>query len=612
MQERDVKTKHRKLNLIIQFFTGAKRYFAAAIAASFLMTVLNSLTPQIFRFTIDEVLGGGGYPYLAEHLWAIALVLIAVELLSGISMFICKYDTAKAGENFAQNLRNTLFGHVQKLPMSWHDKNQTGDIIQRCTSDVEVIRNFVVTQLLEVFRTTFLVVVSFAVMLSMNVKLSLVVLLFVPVVVIYSAVFYRMIAKRFQYADEAEGELSTVVQENATGVRVVRAFGREKFEMDRFREKNDIFAKLWIRLGTLSGLYWGVGDLITGLQVVTVIVLGAVEAVHGNITVGEFVAFASYNTTLVWPIRGLGRILSDMSKAGVSFERVDYILGAEEEAYHEESEEGASHRNSSGEASENQLAGDIVFSHVNFGYEGGQQVLSDIDFTIPKGTTFGILGGTGSGKSTIVQLLTRLYELGEDEGSICIGERDIRDIPLEELRKNIGFVLQEPFLYSRKIGENIAASRPDATMEEIREAARTACVDDAIMGFADGYDTLVGERGVTLSGGQRQRIAIARMLLQKAPIMVFDDSLSAVDSETDSLIRKALKERMKDATVILISHRITTLMGASNIMVLSGGRIAQLGTHHELIAQEGIYKRIYEIQMSHDDRREVAQENGSL
>lgn len=608
--ERGVKTKHRKLKLIIRFFAGAKRYFAAAIAASFLMTVLNSLTPQIFRFTIDEVLGGNGYPYLSKHLWVIALVLIAVELLSGISMFVCKYNTAKAGENFAQNLRNTLFRHVQKLPMSWHDKNQTGDIIQRCTSDVEVIRGFVVTQLLEVFRTTFLVVVSFAVMLSMNVKLSLVVFLFVPAVVIYSSVFYRMIAKRFQYADEAEGELSTVVQENATGVRVVRAFGREKFEMDRFREKNDIFAKLWIRLGTLSGLYWGVGDLITGLQVVTVIVLGAVEAVHGNITVGEFVAFASYNTTLMWPIRGLGRILSDMSKAGVSFERVDYILGAAEEAYRKEDANQSMQRESERDGALE--GGDIVFSHVNFGYEGGQQVLNDIDFTIPKGTTFGILGGTGSGKSTIVQLLTRLYEVGEEEGSILIGGRDIRDIPLEQLRKNIGFVLQEPFLYSRTIGENIAASRPDATMEEIREAARTACVDEAIMGFADGYDTLVGERGVTLSGGQRQRVAIARMLLQKAPIMVFDDSLSAVDSETDSLIRKALKERMKDATVILISHRITTLMGASNIMVLSGGRIAQLGTHQELIAQDGIYRRIYEIQMSHDDRREVAQENGSL
>lgn len=608
--ERGVKTKHRKLKLIIRFFAGAKRYFAAAIAASFLMTVLNSLTPQIFRFTIDEVLGGNGYPYLSKHLWVIALVLIAVELLSGISMFVCKYNTAKAGENFAQNLRNTLFRHVQKLPMSWHDKNQTGDIIQRCTSDVEVIRGFVVTQLLEVFRTTFLVVVSFAVMLSMNVKLSLVVFLFVPAVVIYSSVFYRMIAKRFQYADEAEGELSTVVQENATGVRVVRAFGREKFEMDRFREKNDIFAKLWIRLGTLSGLYWGVGDLITGLQVVTVIVLGAVEAVHGNITVGEFVAFASYNTTLMWPIRGLGRILSDMSKAGVSFERVDYILGAAEEAYRKEDANQSMQRESERDGALE--GGDIVFSHVNFGYEGGQQVLNDIDFTIPKGTTFGILGGTGSGKSTIVQLLTRLYEVGEEEGSILIGGRDIRDIPLEQLRKNIGFVLQEPFLYSRTIGENIAASRPDATMEEIREAARTACVDEAIMGFADGYDTLVGERGVTLSGGQRQRVAIARMLLQKAPIMVFDDSLSAVDSETDALIRKALKERMKDATVILISHRITTLMGASNIMVLSGGRIAQLGTHQELIAQDGIYRRIYEIQMSHDDRREVAQENGSL
>lgn len=611
MQERDKNTKYRKIQLIARFFTGAKRYFAAAVTASFLMTVLNSLTPQIFRFTIDEVLGGGGYPYLSKHLWAIALALIAVELLSGISMFVCKYDTAKAGENFAQNLRNALFSHVQKLPMSWHDKNQTGDIIQRCTSDVEVIRNFVVTQLLEVFRTTFLVAVSFVVMLSMNVKLSLVVLLFVPAVVIYSAVFYRMIARRFQYADEAEGELSTVVQENATGVRVVRAFGREKFEMDRFREKNDIFAKLWIRLGTLSGLYWGVGDLITGLQVVTVIVLGAVEAVHGNISVGEFVAFASYNTTLVWPIRGLGRILSDMSKAGVSFERVNYILSASEEAYAETKETDAG-GNDGRSTKREQLAGDIVFSHVDFGYGDSQKVLSDIDFTIPEGTTFGILGGTGSGKSTIVQLLTRFYELGDKAGSIRIGGRDIRDIPLEQLRRNIGFVLQEPFLYSRTIGENIAASRPDATMEEIRQAARIACVDDAIMGFADGYDTLVGERGVTLSGGQRQRVAIARMLLQKAPILVFDDSLSAVDSETDSLIRRALKEHMQNVTVILISHRITTLMGASQIMVLSGGRIAQLGTHAQLTAQDGIYRRIYDIQMSHDDRREVAQKNGSL
>ncbi len=588
--------KNRKRNLIRRFFSGSKRYFAAAVLASLMTTGLNALTPQIFRFSIDSVLGGEKYMYLSENLWILAFLLVAVALLSGISQYICRSNTALAGETFAKNMRDTLFVHVQKLPMEWHDKNQTGDIIQRCTSDVEVIRNFVVTQLLEVFRTVFLIVTSFAMMLSMNVRLSLAVLLFVPIVVVYSAVFYRLIAKRFVAADEAEGELSTVVQENATGVRVVRAFGRERFEMDRFYEKNEIFAKLWIRLGTLSGLYWGVGDLITGLQVVTVIVLGTAEAVRGNISVGEFIAFASYNTTLVWPIRGLGRILSDMSKAGVSFERVDYIIRAEEEAYGEPGEE---------KGEDAQKDTDIVFDHVNFGYEDGKTVLSDISFRIPKGCTFGILGGTGSGKSTIVQLLVRLYELPDGQGSIRVGGKDIREIPLHELRGRVGMVLQESFLYSRTIRENIAASRPDASMEEIRRAAGIACIDDAVMSFPDGYDTLVGERGVTLSGGQRQRVAIARMLLEKAPVMVFDDSLSAVDSQTDALIRKALSEHMKDAAVILISHRITTLMGADRIMVLNHGRIEEMGTHHELIRNGGLYQKIYEIQMSQDDRERM-------
>lgn len=600
--------EHRKIRLIITSFSGAKGYFALAVFASLLTTVLNALTPQIFRFTIDSVLGGDGYPFLSSHLWVMAVVLMGCAALSGLSMFLSRYNTARAGETFAQNMRDMLFSHVQKVKMDWHDKNQTGDIIQRCTSDVEVIRNFVVTQLLEVFRTVFLVVTSFTMMLSMNVKLSLVVLVFVPVVVTYSCIFYRLTAERFIAADEAEGELSTVVQENATGVRVVRAFGREKFEMDRFREKNDTFAKLWIRLGTLSGLYWGVGDLITGLQVVVVIVLGAVEAVQGNISVGEFIAFASYNTTLVWPIRGLGRILSDMSKAGVSFERVDYIIQAEEEDYGKEEVFGQKKggvQEKDGGQNEKPENFDISFSDVSFHYEGGQEVLSHINFEIPQGTTFGIVGGTGSGKSTVVQLLTRLYELGAGEGRITIGGRDIRDIPLHELRKYVGLVLQEPFLYSRTIRENIAAAAPGISMEEIREAARIACVDEAIMGFADGYDTIVGERGVTLSGGQRQRVAIARMLVQKAPIMIFDDSLSAVDAETDSLIRKALKEHMKGTTVILISHRITTLMAASQIIVLNQGRIEEMGTHQELIRREGSYRRIYEIQMSHDDRNEV-------
>ncbi|MEQ3193158.1 ABC transporter ATP-binding protein [Enterocloster aldenensis] len=596
------KSGYRKVGLIVKFLQGSKGYFAAAVAASLASTVLNALTPQIFRFSIDEVLGGNGGGRLSGNLWELAWMIVAVAVASGIFTYISRTNTAKAGENFAKNLRDTLFIHVQKLPMKWHDRNQTGDIIQRCTSDVEVIRGFVVTQLLEVFRTVFLVITSFAMMFSMNVKLSCVVLLFVPVVIVYSTVFYKLIAKRFTIADEAEGELSTVVQENATGVRVVRAFGREQFEMERFDEKNKAFASLWIRLGTLSGLYWGIGDLITGLQVVAVIIFGVAQAVNGAISVGEFIAFAAYNSTLVWPIRGLGRILSDMSKAGVSFERVDYIIRSREEAYGEEAD---------GKEADGKEAGmsggryDISFQHVTFGYEEGKEVLRDISFTVPQGRTFGVLGGTGSGKSTIIQLLSRLYELEDKGGCIYIGSRKIQDIPIEELRRNIGMVLQEPFLYSRSIRENIAASVPDATMEEIRHAARIACVDEAIMGFPDGYETLVGERGVTLSGGQKQRIAIARMLLRRTPIMIFDDSLSAVDSQTDYEIRRALKEHMREATVILISHRVTSLMGADEIMVLSQGRIEECGTHEALIQRNGIYRRIYEIQMSRDDREKM-------
>ena len=579
--------KHGRLHLILRFSQQVRGYFLIVLLASFVSTILNSLIPRIFSFTIDQVLVPGGISWLKENLWMLSLVVIAIALVNGVAIYLYRSNTAKAGETFAKTLRDMLFYHVQRLPVKWHAQNQTGDIIQRCTADVETIRNFVVTQVLEVFRTVFLLVISLIMMFSMNVKLTFVALAFTPVIVLYSGVFYHLIARNFTAADEAEGELSTVVQENATGVRVVRAFGREKFEIDRFDEKNDIFARLWIRLGTLSGLYWAVGDLITGFQVLFIITLGAVEAVHGGITAGEFIAFASYNTTLVWPVRSLGRILSDMSKAGVSFDRVNYILDSEEE---DMSLEG-----------KKPLHMDITFDHVTFGYGDGQNILKDVSFHIKEGATYGILGGTGSGKSTLVHLLDRLFVL--EKGRIQIGGVDIQDIPVGWLREHVGMVMQEPFLFSRTIRENIAAANPEATMEEIREAAKIACVDEEILSFPDGYDTMVGERGVTLSGGQRQRVAIARMLIAKAPIMVFDDSLSAVDAETDTRIRRALKEKMKDATVILISHRITTLMEADRILVLNHGKEEESGTHRELIERDGIYRKIYEIQMNQDDRR---------
>ena len=593
-----------KTGLILRYLRGCWGFFAASILLAWMNTVCNALVPQIISFTVDSVLGGEA-PDLPGFLrglipldrlradplpflwWAAAGVALAAAA-RGVCIYGMRVNLSKGSEGFVKSLRDGLYSHIQRLSFEWHTAHATGDIIQRCTSDVEVIRTFVCNQLMEVVRTVFLIVLYSSIMVAMNWRLAMVSLAFIPISLLASWVFYGKISHRFKAADEAEGELTTCTQENLTGVRVVRAFGREKFEIDRFGEKNDHFSALWVELGKLLSVYWASGAFLTAAQVMAVIVAGTVEAVNGGLSLGDFQAFVIYNSAMAWPVRSLGRVLSDMSKAGVSLDRVGYILQAEEE------KDGP-------QAGTARLSGNIAFDHVTFGYEG-QQVLRDVSFTIPWGSTFAILGGTGSGKSTLVHLLDRLYDLGEGQGKITVGGTDIRDIPREELRRQIGLVLQEPFLFSQTIRENIAATRPDAAEEELRACAQIACVDEAIAELADGWDTVVGERGVTLSGGQKQRVAIARMLLQNAPVMVFDDSLSAVDAETDAKIRAALKQRMADATVILISHRVTSLMQADRILVLDGGRGADEGTHAELVSRPGIYKEIYDIQMSSDDR----------
>lgn len=593
--------KVSKVKLIFQFLKPCLPIFAAALLASALITVCQALIPQVIRIGVDGVLGkddtkipGFLHDLLPEEmisgrpgqmLTLAAIAIIAIAAVNILANYYSKVLSAKGSESFVKNLRDRLYDHIQRLPYSWHVKHQTGDIIQRCTSDVDVVRNFVTGQLMEVFRILFLIVFYMVIMFSMNVKISLVAVSFFPVVMLYSGYFFSRIAAHFKEADEAEGILSAVVQENLTGVRVVRAFGREDFERKRFDEKNERFAGLWIYLGRFLSLYWSIGDLITGIQILTVICLGVTAAVNGQITVGEFIAFVSYNSSMAWPVRSLGRIISEMSKAGVSIDRIGYILGAEEE----KDRPGVIRP---------PMDRDIVFDHVCFSYEEGGEVLKDVSFTVPAGKTFAILGNTGSGKSTLVHLLNRLYDLPQDCGSISIGGVDTRDIDREYLRSNIGMVLQEPFLYSGSIRENVGITRETSGLEDIREACEIACVDSAIDSFTDGYETIVGERGVTLSGGQKQRVAIARMLVERTPVMVFDDSLSAVDAQTDAMIRDALAARMSGATVILIAHRITTLMQADCIMVLENGRIAEMGSHEQLMEKGGIYRRIYDIQMS--------------
>ena len=596
------KRKTDKFRIIFRFLKGNIRFFVGTLVFSVLFTACNALIPQIVKYTADHILVMDGIPdgLSVQQTLLLAAILVGVSaIFSGVFNYLSKMCLAKGSENFLKSIRDTLYHHTQYLPFSWHVKHQTGEIIQRCTSDVEVIRNFVCRQLPEVFRICFLIILYLGIMFSMNVPITLAATAFFPVIIGYSAFFYSRIGKRFQDADEAEGALSGTVQENLTGVRVVRAFGREKYEIDRFDKKNNAYSDLWVYLGKLMSVFWASGDLITNLQVLTVMVMGVVFAVQGRITLGEFIAFLSYNASLTWPVRSLGRIISDMSKAGVSMERVAYILEAEEE-------DGEAIR---AKASGNQdlnnkpdLTGDICFHNVSFAYSPDHPVLKNIHFTIPSGSTFAILGTTGSGKSTLVHLLDRLYDLPEGCGSITIGGTDIRNIDRQYLRQNIGLVLQEPFLFSRTIRENIGITKEKLLDEEIRHAAEIACVDQSILHFTDGYDTIVGERGVTLSGGQKQRVAIARMLMKQAPVLVFDDSLSAVDTETDNKIRKELKKEMEKATVIMISHRITSLMQADCIIVMDKGEIQQMGTHDQLIRQDGPYKDIYEIQMNSDIR----------
>ena len=583
------KRKTDKFRIIFRFLKGNIRFLVGTLVFSVLFTACNALIPQIVKYTADHILVLDGIPdglNVRQALLLAAILVVAAAVLSGIFNYLSKMCLAKGSENFLKSIRDTLYHHTQYLPFSWHVQHQTGEIIQRCTSDVEVIRNFVCRQLPEVFRICFLIILYLGIMFSMNVPITLAAAAFFPVIIGYSAFFHSRIGKRFQDADEA---LSSTVQENLTGVRVVRAFGREKYEIDRFDQKNNAYSDLWVYLGKLMSVFWASGDLITNLQVLTVMVLGVVFAVEGRITLGEFIAFLSYNASLTWPVRSLGRIISDMSKAGVSMERVAYILEAEEEDATDANNKPA-------------LTGDICFRNVSFAYSLDHPILKNINFTIPAGSTFAILGTTGSGKSTMVHLLNRLYDLPEGCGSITIGGTDIRDIDRQYLRQNIGMVLQEPFLFSRTIRENIGITKEQLLDEEIRHAAEIACVDESILHFTDGYDTIVGERGVTLSGGQKQRVAIARMLMKQAPVLVFDDSLSAVDTETDNKIRKELKKEMEKATVIMISHRITSLMQADCIIVMDKGEIQQMGTHDQLIQQEGPYKDIYEIQMNSDIR----------
>lgn len=598
-----------RLKRLWEFTAGFRLRYFATLGCVVMDVALNFLWPLILGWMIDGVFSGkpleglpflvapaekgiaamGGMDVLRANLWVVGVLVIAIWAVRGVFMFLKGRLGSTTAEGVARSVRNRLYRHLQSLPYDYHVKAATGDLIQRCTTDVDTTRMFVGTQSPELLRAVVVLVATLMVLLSLNWQLTLLSMCLVPVLMVFAFLYFKKIQKQINELEMSDGAMSTCLQENLTGVRVVRAFGRELHEKEKFAVKVGTLKDKVIALTRMFALFWSFADFITIIQQVMVLYFGAWFAVKGSISLGTFVIFNSYVGMFLWPFRNFGRQLADLGRMLIAVGRLNDILIEKPE-------------DSGPDAVKPPLGRDIVFEGVTFGYDGGEPVLKDLSFTVKAGETVAVLGATGSGKSSLVHLLQRLYDY--QGGSVKIGGVELNTIEKHWLRSHVGIVLQEPFLYGKTVRENIGIVRRDPDPGEVEEVARVAAIHDVIKTFDMGYETVVGERGVTLSGGQKQRVAIARTLMKDNDILVFDDSLSAVDTETDAAIREALKERRRGVTTFIISHRISTLSEADRILVLEGGRIAQNGTHGELVNQEGLYRRIWMIQNAPEEELE--------
>lgn len=575
---------------------------AALFAASFVL-----MTPLVIKFILDYILPGvpaeegifltvaeslGGIEHLRQNVWILAIIIVCISIAQGVCVFIRASFSAAGAEKISEAQKNELYDHIQKLPYDYHVKAKTGDLIQRCTTDVETVRRFIASQFMEIFRIIFSATIAITLMLTFNVGLTFIAVMFIPIIFYSAYKFSSVISSSFLDVEHKEAELSTVMQENFTGVRVVRAFGREVFELDKFKDKNKGFRELMYKHLMHIARFWGISDLLCFLQIITVISTSAYMAYTGRITLGTMVVFTSYVNNLVWPLRQLARIVSDMNKMEVSLGRINEILFTPVEEREENSLKP-------------DLQGDIIFEDVSFAYEKDKSVIKSISFSAKRGEKIAILGATGSGKSSLMHLLLRLYDY--DKGSITLNGVELSKIDKQHLRQRVGIVLQDTFLYSKTIMGNIKMAKDIVEDDEVFHSTKTANIHSDIENFEKGYETMVGERGVTLSGGQKQRVAIARSLVKNSDILIFDDSLSAVDTHTDALIQAELKKTGEGVTTFIISQRITTLMGADKILVMEGGKITDSGTHDELISRDGLYYKIWNIQnaLEEEFEREV-------
>ncbi len=576
------------LKKIFHYLKGYGLAFSLAVLSIMVATAMELSVPILFKYSIDSVIGNepaGRLTFLTDWfgktMGGVVGIIILMSMVRGLFMFLKGYLSNYAAENIAKDLRERLYTRIQYMSFEKHTTNETGDMIQRCTSDVETIRRFLGVQIVDLGRIIFMVALSLVIMASLNLKLTFYSMVMIPILFLFSFLFFIRIQKIFKKADEAEGTLTNVLQENLSAVRVVRAFGQEEFEISKFKRVNATHRDISYKLIKLLALFWGASDMLTLIQNGIVLVVGARMVILGEISLGTLTAFITYVSMLLWPVKQLGRLLSELGKTTVAIDRMEEIL-------HEDIEEDQPHEITP------ELKGSITFTNVSFGYDHHQKALENISFQVPAGKTLGILGSTGSGKSTLVHILQRLYDY---EGSIKIDGYELTDLKRGYIRNQIGLVLQEPHLYAKTVKENIGITKKSYTDDVIYGAAKTASIHENIMGFKEGYETVLGEKGVSLSGGQKQRVAIARTIIDEdKKILIFDDSLSAVDTQTDLKIRKALESRSEHVTTLIISHRIQTLAAADWIIVLDDGKIIQEGTHGELIKEDGLYRRIWELQ----------------
>ncbi|NMC30224.1 MAG: ABC transporter ATP-binding protein [Pelolinea sp.] len=561
--------------------SGYQGEYMGAMIYQILSALAKSGTYLLLEYFVDNFL-------LAQtagfSVWVIAIGFVLLFLFQGITTFLSQRAAAETAEGTTRRLRDYLYDHIQHLTFSYHAKTDTGDLVQRCTSDVDAIRRFYADQAIGIGRIIILFLVNFIALLKLNVPLALYSVIVVPIVLFISIYFFQKVTKAYEAYQEQDAVLSTTLQENLSGVRVVKAFARQPYEIDKFKRDNFEKYKRGKKLNTLHSLFWPISDIFCGAQLLFGYYIGARMAISGVITVGTYMAYAGLVVWIIYPLRNLGRMIVQMSNGLVSYDRLYKIIKENREPL----DQGSI-------TSHVKVKGDIVFSHVSFHYEDGSEVLHDISFECKAGMAIALLGSTGSGKTTLVNLLPRFYDVSE--GAIMLDDSDLRLYSRRFLREQIGIVEQEPFLFSRSIYENITFGiKEKVTQEQVEEAAKMAAIHDVILSFPQGYKTLVGERGVTLSGGQKQRVAIARTFIKDPRVLILDDSTSSVDAETEAHIQTAIHQLMQNRTTFIIAHRVQSIMKADLILVLDKGKIIQKGTHQELLQQEGVYRNIFEIQ----------------